>query len=365
MRKVLIALILVTICLSTLPITVSAGEADPLLVESLFYADFPVAGSSLLEMYVNNVSGVEKTVSISIWDQYTYPDPDTQWIDPDWITSIVPESQVLAPGMKMLINVEITVPEEVMNKTFITWLRVSDGVWEKPVTVIIRTGDQIPTYAFSLESGSYYRLHVTGYGASASADTTEGKPSPIAIRSKCSATTSFMAEVEVPANTITLGSEGSSIPYDPGDNTTNPPRPSEKGITFQPVSLEDAREWVTVTNTLENPLEMGGFTTGFLPWKITIPDSLADGYYEIWLRVKPASAPAQQTIGIEYCSRLLIRVDREGVASSYGWWWYPLAIGGGLVGLIILIRRIWDRIATRKDKRFSSVMVVLCQGVLK
>ena len=305
MKKLLAILLFSAILLtSILPISYSTpilAEADPLMVNSSqLWLDFPNPGTTILQLYITNSSHIDKQATVSLWIHYIDPDSNSQWIpDPSWISAISPDTQLLTPGTTLLSNITVTVPENTPDGQYITWLRVNDGTdWNKPIVLIIRVGTSVPTYSYALSNGSYYRLTVTGYNASAITDSsgTSGIFSPIAIRSKCNATMSFAASVELPGNLVTLGSPNSSIPYST----------EEAGITFTPISLSDSQSWLTLPST---PIEVGPFALGFIPWSISIPPTLSNGYYETWIRISP-SEDIPQMIGIEYCSRILIKVSR-------------------------------------------------------
>ena len=349
MRKglsaVLLIMTVVLIGMALLPIASSAEENDPFNVNTaVFWADFPSSGGTCyIDLYVQNVSNETEDISVSLWDKYTYPDGGSKWINPDWITSITPNSLILQPGQNALFSVGITLDSSVNEDySYITWIKVTDGVrLEKPITVWIRKGKAVPAYDFSLTVGSYYFLTVSG-GPNAHLavdDPTDKENSPIGIRSKTATNTKFWAAVESPSydDKITqdrVNDPKSSLFYG---------KQSEVGNNYVALSEEAANKWLKIGTsdnwiTKNNPLQLKPYAVGYLPWSLTIPDDTPNGHYWLWIHVMPAEAPGQ-SISIDYISKMYITIDRSA-SSSKGFWSSHsyIAIMLGTIGVLGVAR---------------------------
>ena len=342
MRKIIAGIVCVCVLMTLAPVVVSADAEDPFLVDrSLRFIDCPVAGTYSLEIIIHNKSGQEKIFGVSgDWWQYTYPGEGSEWIDPSWITSIIPESQILPVNGKMIVNVSYTIPESAMNKQFKTWLRVYDepNSLDKPITIMIRTGDQIPTYRFA-SSPAFYRLRVYGRGASIVVDDAQDKGAPpISVRSECAAPMGVCVSAETPGKDIVISADSEITHSD-----------DEIGLVFQGLSTEVARLWFTSGYTFDNPLVVPGFGIGFLTWRLEIPDDVPNGHYAMGLRVEGAEAGGGVVVGINHVIWLLVEVDRDTapvlssgwITGAIGWlgnnWMVVTAVAvGGPVVLLIL-----------------------------
>jgi hypothetical protein len=291
---------------------VSAAD-DPFQVSNtIFYVDVTTSGSgsSLLEMYVTNVSDTSRTINVSLWNHYITPDSDTQWADPSWVTSINPASVELAPNEKAVFNIALSIPAGINDGKYITWLKVSDIVkLDKPITIMIRKGSAVPTYDYSITPSSY-RLVVTGKTASVTVDDpSDTSAPPLMVKSKSSGITMFKAALEEYKD-VTI-SEDSSVSHSSSDI----------GKTFKALTNEEISGWFipyaevdgqgNPRDIMANPLKLKPYASGYINWSLEIPDSVKDGNYCVAIRVAPAEN-VTSNVKIEYLSILLITVDRGG-----------------------------------------------------
>jgi len=121
--------VLVALCVVIGLIPTNALAADPFLVsQALFYADFPIPGSVNLEIYIHNTNPESQDITIAPWydggNWYAYPLGEQQWMDVSWISNITPNSAILPPGLKSLINVTITLPDGVPDGKYVGWLKI-------------------------------------------------------------------------------------------------------------------------------------------------------------------------------------------------------------------------------------------------
>lgn len=324
--------------------------ADPFLTsQSLYYADFPAGGSIIIEEYIHNVSSKEQTITTSAWcddgNWYAYPpSSDQKWMEESWISNIVPSEIILPSGNKVLVNITLTLPDGVADGVYIGWLKVSDGTVDKPVTLVVRVGTAIPTYAFHITKGSYYRLFVDGMPAFI--DVNEGDQfNPIEIKSTSSAKTLYQATVSLFGDR-TISSD-SAVKHEP----------SEVGMVFKEVPIEESSQWLTmyVRNstpdgpvvakcTQDDPIILDPFATGTIFWKLEIPNSVEDGNYVIHVRVSPAVKVQGTNINCDYAIPFLIRIERAP-AAAFVWkmWYTAIAAVGicsiGIVTMVVLERR--------------------------
>lgn len=348
MRKIALLLILVA-CL--IPLNVH-GENDPFNVNaSLFYADFPSSGGTgYVDIYVQNTQTTSQTITVSPWIQYTFPDAEATggWIQPEWIPSITPNELLLSPSQSALFSVRFTIPPNAPEKVFKTWIKVSNGTVDKPITIWVRKGEAVPSYDFSLTSGSgAYICKVTGYGASAVVDGPIGEVHPIGIRSKCAVPTKFQAFLMYPAwidkDTQKVVNDDVITQERVNDNTSSIfyGKQEEVGNVYKALAVDAG--WITLGTernacTQADPLIVEAYSTGFIPWSLTIPDSVKDGGYWAWVKITPAEpmSPTGTGVSIDYISKIYIQVDRDQNKGSLSSVIVSGIILGGLLGLLAL-----------------------------
>jgi hypothetical protein len=331
LKKAIILAAFMVLVLSAVPMAVHADGEDQFMVDkALHWIDCPTAGQYTIQLIITNKAGYDKVFGVSSdWWNYTTVDPGEEWIDPSWVTQIVPEEQILPNNGMMIVNVTYSIPESAMNKRFKTWLRVYDSPTslDKAITVIIRTGDKIPKMAYSVTPGSY-RLRVFGTGAEVILDDANDKNAPpIMVRSECNVESGFFASAETPGNDIVISAD-SAIPHSE----------DEVGLSFAALSTEEARLWFTSDFTIDNPLVIPPFSKGYITWKLAVPDEVPNGHYAMGIRVEPAEMGAG--VGINYVIWLLVEIDRSG-SSIAGTWlgsignWirhdWPFIVGIGLL----------------------------------
>lgn len=343
-----VVLIVIAICLigsvfSYFPIV--NGVEDPFTINySLWYLDYPRGGSQSITLIITNVSGVTEDIVVSSWwNFYEYTDPSYSWIDPSWCTRINPSTQTLLPGESMISNVEYTVPDNVPDAKWITWIKVSEGTLDKPVTVALRKGTAIPKYDYSIEPGDY-RLGVTGYDASVIVnDPTDNTAPPIRIKNKTNTTGLFLAEVvDCPQQ------EGSpdgitKISSDTGLQHTE----DEVGLELTNLTAEEVRDWISFSATEDKPLEVAGRQTSLINWELHIPDSLRDGDYLMLVRVRPATdlgpGEGQTGININLGTWLRLKVDRQVKSKGFDLGYWPIVGMGGLLVIVSLVYIVGSR----------------------
>lgn len=365
MRR-LVVLLALLVCL--IPVTVQA-ENDPFNVNSsLFWADFPSSdgGIGYVDIYVQNTQRVSQTITVSPWIQYTYPDAEATggWIKPEWIPSITPNELLLSPSQSALFSVCFQLPADAPEKVFKTWIKVSNGEVNKPITVWVRKGAAVPTYSFGLTAGSgAYLCKVKGYGAEAVIDNPLNETvGPIGIRSKCSATTKFQAVIEEPAEVDEVTGEvrhNDAITQARVDDSRSAifyGKQEEVGNVYQGLDVDTASEWLKIGDdrtpcTLANPLIVEPYATAYIPWSLTIPDDVPNGCYWVWVHIKAAGPTnvGATGIGIDYMSKIYIEINRShGPSWSLGL--IIIGIGGGLLVLLFISRRVQDIWSQRKAK---------------
>jgi hypothetical protein len=344
MRKIAILLVLLA-CL--IPFSVRA-ENDPFNVNaSLFYADFPSSGGTgYVDIYVQNTQPFDQTITVSPWIEYTYPDEEATggWIQPEWMPSVTPSELTLAPNQSALFSVAFSIPATAPELVYKTWVKVSNGEVNKPITVWVRKGEAVPSYSFSLLAGSgAYICKVSGYGASAIVDEAGGVVHPIGIRSKCKVATKFQAILQYPAwmdkatkeevNDDAITQERVDDP----DSAIFYGKQEEVGNVYKALPIDAG--WITLGTERNrcdatDPLIIKGYETGYIPWSLTIPDSAKDGCYWAWVHVLPAEPVTQfgTGVGIDYISKIYIEIDRSNAPLWKSYIWIIGMLGVCVVG---------------------------------
>lgn len=336
--------VIMAILLASFVLSVNGAGDEFSVSSSKFYVDIVSGGGSrAFELYVTNKGSSVKTITVSVWDKYAYPEEGSQWADPTWISDINPSFIELQPGQSLLSNVVVTIPEELADGKYVTWLKVRDdpNTLDKPITIIIRKGSAVPVYKYGI-SPSSYRLLVTGKPATALVDDPNDKSiPPLTVLSESGTETTYVAVAESTGRDITI-SKDSGIPH----------TEDEVGKTFKSLSNAQSSSWFKAYalvgswnsdeiwvgekakgTMMTSPLRVSPYGTGYIGWEITVPDDIPDGRYCMAVRLRPAEKlEGASYVGIEYLSYLLITVDRSGSSGLSFSMWYPV----GALGVVVL-----------------------------
>lgn len=326
MKRIVLILGLIGILFGMFGLAGEVSADDPFLTsQSLYFADFPKGGSVILEEYLNNVTPKPQTITIMPWYEngqwYANAFDEDKWMDVSWISNITPTEVQLPGGNKALINITLTLPDGVPDGKYVGWLKISDGVYNKPVSLVIRVGSAIPTYEFKINRGSYYRLFVDGMPAYIDVNTGEDF-TPIEIKSTSSAQTVYQARVfEMGDRTI---SADSAVVHSP----------DEVGQVFTEIPIEDSSQWLTLSCknggvgaacTVSDPIILEPFGSANIYWKLELPDTLKDGHYVINIRISPAAGVEGTNITCDYAIPFLIDVHRAPHLFKWQIWMTALA----------------------------------------
>jgi hypothetical protein len=235
----------------------------------------------------------------------------------------------LKPGDSMVSNVEFTLPDNQPDAKWITWIKVSDGViLDKPVVVVLRKGAAIPVYDYSLSPGDYF-INVTGYGASAILDEVTDNAPPLSIRNKSNTSGIFIAEaMDCPQQKDSP--EGISIIS--GD-TTIQHTTDEIGLHLTNLTADEVSKWLTLSASVDSPIEIQPRSYGRVTWSLVVPDTLANGDYLALVRVRPAIEQGEGVgITTNVATWFRFHVDRHH--SGYSLWPIIGLIGG--IGALVL-----------------------------
>lgn len=365
--KRLTIVLFVLVCLGSLIPSMLSAESDPIGVNgSVFWADFPSSGGDrYLDLYVQNIRDVPQTITVSPWIDYLYPDAEATggWIDESWISAITPATLTLGAHQTGLYSVTFSIPPGTGELVYKTWLKISTGSFEKPITVWVRVGAAVPDYDWSLLTGGAYILKVTGYGAEATVDDPlDKKHPPIGVRSKCQTITKFFAQIEKPAisdpvthETLYQDAITQARVNDPGSAIFYG-KQEEVGNVYQAMDVEIASTWLTLGTpdlscTLVDPLVLPPYGTGYIPWTLDIPDDVPNGCYWIWVHVKPAE-PTGSFVGEDYISQFYIEVNRG--QGRPAWFFVGIGILGSGIAIIVvlwIVRRAQEFWAARQDRK--------------
>ncbi len=328
MKKLLPLVVMMFLAIWAFPIIPVSAIEDPIGVNSsLFHVDTEQGGELVVNIAIENKLGSQIEVTVSSWYNYTYPDEGESWIEPSWVTNIIPSTQILPIGGQMITNVQFTIPADANETQYKTWIKIAVGGWEKPITVVIRKGRAIQVIDFSV-SPSYYRMSVVGFPAHIDVvDASDNQSPPIGVKSKCGMMIGAYATAESPDKSIEI-TESSSIKH----------TPEEVGIIFNPVPTEDAQQWFSTPYNQNSPLSIKGYSTGYITWSLSVPDNVSDGYYAIAVRVQPTQSSG--SIVKNYVIWMLLDVDRTDASNSRPYWLIPVVVLSCLV-IFIITKRWW------------------------
>jgi hypothetical protein len=303
--KLSLLLVAILVAILIVPVLSVSAIDDPVGVNSsLFYIDTKEGGEAVINLTIENKTSGEIEVKISSWWNYTHPDADEEWIDPLWVTAIIPQVQVLPVKGQMISNIQFTVPADAAEVRYKTWIRVAVNGWEKPITVVIRKGKAIAVIDFAV-SPFFHRMSVTGYPGYIDMTTIEaGDLQPIIwVRNKSSISLAAYATAESPDKDIEI-TQDSSITH----------TAEEVGTIYKVVPTAQSQEWFQTQYTLESPLPVKGYDTGLLYWSLSVPDEVVDGHYAMGVRVQLTESSSM--LVKDYVVWLLLDVEREQVGGT-------------------------------------------------
>lgn len=324
MKKLTIIVLILVLSICLVPSS-SLAEGDPVGVSSsIFYLDTENGGEVLINLAIENKLNESIEVEVSDWHDYTYPDSTQQWINPKWLVSVEPNTFDLPVGGQGIANILFDIPEDADEVKYITWIKVTVGGWQKPVTVIIRKGEASEAIDFSV-SPSYFKILVQrGTGT-----TQYINWSPIVVKNKCKNEILTYASAEDRTEPLEI-TAGSSIQH------TN----AEIGTVYENIRNSEAQEWFGTSYTRENPLPIEGYVKGNLSWSLDVPEDVKDGKYVFGVRVEAIQFEGSTSnININYVIWMLVdvnRVENGNNNSDNSFMWWLVYIGGGIIGLLIL-----------------------------
>lgn len=336
MKRITIAILIAAAMLCTIPVF-SQAASDPVNVSTAkIWMDIRDNGPCTAELYIQSVSTETIEVSVSSWWNYIQPEADAQWIDPAWLTRISPETQTLKPNEKMLVNVEVTLPDSAAEVKYQAWVRVAVGEWEKPITINIRKGAAIPEYKYGISPG-YFALLATGPGAKQTVDA--GDIQAIVVTSQCSADTVFMMSPESECEDFVVSFDQVEGKDEKGNYKSAMFGGKQEflGTQWTGLSEEEIGNWFEATATAESPLRVLPYSVGRIGWILSVPNSAEDGNYWFWVRLSPAE-PNPAMIGTEYLVKFFVTVERAPKAGISSMFWYMITGTGALaiLGMIVL-----------------------------
>jgi len=308
-----IGLILMTTLVLMTPEMVGADPEDNrfIVAPTLLPVDFEGNGTrySMLPLQISNKLDVLTTYTVEItqYRNYTLEEimEGKEYADPTWVSAL-PESIMVPPGQKGVINVITEIPEFVEDGYYSTYVKVSDGVDDMYVMVRIRIGSGIPIFKYAIEPG-YFHLSASGEG---------------------DRTTEELA--------VTVYNTGTGKGMYRGYG-----RLADDPENIDPEYTQGSASWVTpIDDTIEvSPGEQGDFR-----FKVVLPDNVADGRYKVWLGVRDLNQ--EGAVQVEYACKLLLDVNYDDrplwKRLPFSPWKVGATVGGGVVflgGLLWFLRR--------------------------
>jgi hypothetical protein len=326
------------------------AASDPVNVSSAnVWMDVRYSSPCTTELYVQSTSIEPVEVSVSSWWNYILPEEESKWINPAWLTRISPDTQMLKPGEKMLVNIEVTLPDSAPEVKYQTWIKVAVGSWEKPITINVRKGAAIPTYKYGVSPG-YFALLATGPGAKQTVNTSDTQA--IVVSSQCSADTIFMMSPESGCEDFTVSSDQVNGKDNKGNYTSKMFGGKQQylGTKWKGLSEDEIAKWFQSTATEETPLRILPYSNGRIGWTLSVPDNTVDGNYWFWVRLEPAE-PNPAMIGTEYLVKFFVTVERNKEPSTAPSTMWYFIIGGGVasvIGMILLSARKSNKVERSK-----------------
>jgi len=332
MRNITIVILATILVVCLFPVGVLADIEDPIGVNTdAFYINTENGGEAVITLSITNKLEKGINIEVSDWHDYTSTGEKETSVNPEWITSISPDSQLVPQNGAMTTNIVFNIPEEAEEVRYKTWLKIKvldypqeGGYWEKPITVIIRKGQAIDEVDFSV-TPAYYRMSVNEYNAHITVDTSGSNEftsyTPIKVRNKCGIDVSAYATAEDKGSPLVI-SETSAI-----DHTA-----SEIGLAYENISTLTAQEWFSTPYTKDNPLVVNPQRTESLEWSINIPDDLENGHYVFGVRIASTNN-ADNMVNINYVIWMLLDVERGSQQLSTFWW--------VVIGTIVILTGIY------------------------
>jgi len=316
---------------SLVPVVVGAEEIDPLTtMPNTVYVDVPEGSGVVyrtLDVLNNRAEGV--TVHLE-WDYYADLYPDKPRAPKEWFTSLSPNDILVPSGQQMSFLITVTVPAGVAQLDYRAFIKVSDDQgFAKHDVVVLRVGEAVPTYSFSITNGLFDAvLDEPGAAQAVLPD--------FGIHNDGTAECLYRVFGKLPSDTS--DPEYELAPYT-GEG---------EDVTY---------DWLTIDADLnekgnQDTLRIPAYSYGYIGVTLTIPDNVPNGKYKMWVAVKTA----QETgtfINKGYSAKLRIIVDRPttgvDVATHSATPWL-LGIVISLV-LIIIGRLLWGRVRSRQSRQ--------------
>lgn len=336
MRVLWVLLVLVGMVVMIIPPSTYAADAY-LTTPSQVTVDVPAgSGTAAFKVYITNGSNVDRAFSVSHWSNYMIPNSGYVGVSDNWITKFSPNNFTLSPQGESIVNVEVNIPEGIPSAKYITWLKVRDDPVseERPIVVVIRTGEAVPRYEYSMEP-SFYQLNAIFVE-----EEQDSGSNRLTLTVKNTSPVQCGYRLYVPHKFTVNGEEWRD------GNIYQPIYKLECADTVEEIKdiIMVAAPQVNGKQVVSDSVELvDGHSKRELPFYINIPSEVPDGYYEARVGVQIADGGIQgTTVGVQYECRLLIHVIHQDISESIraSWWpsWWMFAIGivgVGLVGVVV------------------------------
>lgn len=296
MKKVLLLTIVLCLLLGSSTV-LAAKNATFTTSPGKWTVDFgTLPGEKLLQLKIKNTSDSSHSYTAGYYNYRVVDNPG----DSRWIADISPNNITIPAGGTSIYNILISVPEGAPEDEYVMYVGVTDEIesYLEPITLVVRIGNAIPTYKYSIRPG-YYKLTVSGSGEA------------------------------VENFTLTVSNKGTlDSSYDIYSRLPDAPE------QIDPEYITGDLEWIVIDNPAIN-IRAGESNT--IPFTLHIPADVDNGLYKVWVGVQDLEATG--LVQIEYACKLLITIDRdiENGSSSPP---FALIISSG-AGLVILVFVGW------------------------